>query len=57
LNAARSYSVLQAKSAGSYMVSVSPFYQRFTLKGDFNEYDESDSVFLSEISKKPGWII
>jgi len=53
LNAARSYSVLQAKSAGSYMVSVSPFYQRFTLKGDFNEYDESDSVFLSEINKKP----
>jgi len=53
LNAARSYSVLQAKSAGSYMVSVSPFFQRFTLKGDFNEYDESDSVFLSEINKKP----
>lgn len=53
LNAARSYSVLQAKSAGSYMVSVSPLFQRFTLKGDFNEYDESDSVFLSEIDKKP----
>ena len=53
LNAARNYSALQAKSAGSYMVSVSPFFQRFTLKGDFNQYDESDSVFLSEISKKP----
>ena len=53
LNAARSYSVLQAKSAGSYIVSVSPFFQRFTLKGGFNEHEQSDSVFLSEISKKP----
>jgi hypothetical protein len=53
LNAARSYSVLQAKSAGSFMISLSPFFQRFTLKGGFNEYEPSDSVFLSEISKKP----
>ena len=53
LNAARSYSVLQAKSAGSFMVSASPLLQRFTLKGDFNEYEASDSTFLSEISKKP----
>jgi hypothetical protein len=53
LNAARSYSVLQAKSAGSFMVSMSPFFQRFTLKGGFNEYEPSDSVFLSEINKKP----
>jgi len=53
LNAARSYSVLQAKSAGSFMVSASPLFQRFTLKGDFNEYEQSDSAFLSEISKKP----
>jgi hypothetical protein len=53
LNAARSYSVLQAKSAGSFMAIVSPFFQRFTLKGGFNEYEESDSAFLFEISKKP----
>ena len=53
LNAARSYSVLQAKSAGSFMVAWSPLYQRFTLKGGFNKYEESDSVFLSQISKKP----
>jgi hypothetical protein len=53
LNAARSYSVLQAKSAGSFMLSASPFYQRFTLKGGFTKYEETDSVFLSEISKKP----
>ena len=53
LNAARNYSVLQVKSAGSFMAIVSPFFQRFTLKGGFNEYEESDSAFLSEISKKP----
>ncbi|HET6724344.1 MAG TPA: DUF4421 family protein, partial [Chitinophagaceae bacterium] len=53
LNAARNYSLLQAKSAGSFMAIVSPFFQRFTLKGGFTEYEESDSVFLSEISKKP----
>jgi hypothetical protein len=53
LNAARNYSILQAKSAGSFMAIVSPFFQRFTLKGGFNEYEESDSTFLSEISKKP----
>jgi hypothetical protein len=53
LNAAKSYSVLQAKSAGSFMVSLSPFFQHLTLKGGFNEYESSDSVFLSEISKKP----
>ena len=53
LNAARSYSVLQAKSAGSFIVSASPLYQRFTLKSGFDKYEESDSVFLSEISKKP----
>ena len=53
LNAARNYSVLQAKSAGSFMAIVSPFFQRFTLKGGFREYEESDSAFLSEISKKP----
>ena len=53
LNAARNYSLLQAKSAGSFMAIVSPFFQRFTLKGGSTEYEESDSVFLSEISKKP----
>jgi len=53
LKAARNYSLLQAKSAGSFMATVSPFFQRFTLKGGFNEYDRSDSAFLSEISKKP----
>jgi hypothetical protein len=53
LNAARNYSVLQAKSAGSFMAIMSPFFQRFTLKGGFNEYEEADSAFLSEISKKP----
>jgi len=53
LNAARNYSVLQAKSAGSFIAIVSPFFQRFTLKGEFDEYEESDSTFLSEISKKP----
>ena len=53
LKAARSYSLLQAKSAGSFMATVSPFYQRFTLAGGFNEYEKSDSAFLSEISKKP----
>lgn len=53
LKAARNYSLLQAKSAGSFMVTVSPFFQRFTLKGGFNEYNKSDSTFLSEISKKP----
>jgi hypothetical protein len=53
LKAARNYSVLQAKSAGSFMATVSPFFQRFTLKGGLNDYDQSDSVFLSEISKKP----
>lgn len=53
LKAARSFSVLQAKSAGSFMATVSPFYQRFTLKGGFNENEKSDSAFLSEISKKP----
>lgn len=53
LNAARSFSALQAKSAGSFMATVSPFFQRFTLKGGFNEYVKSDSAFLSEISKKP----
>lgn len=53
LNAARSCSELQAKSAGSFMATVSPFFQRFTLKGGFNEYEKSDSAFLSEISKKP----
>ena len=51
--AARSFSLLQAKSAGSFMVSISPFFQRFTLKGGFNEYEKNDSVFLTEISKKP----
>jgi hypothetical protein len=51
--AARSFSLLQAKSAGSFMLSISPFFQRFTLKGGFNEYEKNDSVFLSEISKKP----
>jgi len=53
LKAARNYSLLQAKSAGSFMVTVSPFFQRFTLKGGFNEYNRSDSAFLSEINKKP----
>ena len=53
LNAARNFSALQAKSAGSFMATVSPFFQRFTLKGGFNEYEKSDSAFLSEISKKP----
>ena len=53
LKAARNFSLLQAKSAGSFMATVSPFFQRFTLKGGFNEYDRSDSAFLSEISKKP----
>ena len=53
LKAARNYSLLQAKSAGSFIATVSPFFQRFTLKGGFNEYDRSDSAFLSEISKKP----
>ena len=53
LNAARNYSVLQAKSAGSFIAIVSPFFQRFTLKGGFDEYEESDSTFLSGISKKP----
>jgi len=56
LNAARNHSVLQAKSAGSFIAIVSPFFQRFTLKGGFNEYEESDSAFLSEISKKPSSI-
>ncbi len=51
--AARSFSLLQAKSAGTFMVSISPFFQRFTLKGGFNEYEKNDSVFLTEISKKP----
>jgi hypothetical protein len=51
--AARNYSLLQAKSAGSFMATVSPFFQRFTLKGGFNEYEKTDSTFLSEISKKP----
>jgi hypothetical protein len=54
--AARNFSLLQAKSAGSFMVSVSPFFQRFTLKGGFNEYEKNDSVFLTEISKKPSSI-
>ena len=53
LNAARSYSALQAKSAGSFMATVSPFFQRFSLKGGFTEYEKSDSAFLSEISRKP----
>ena len=53
LNAARNYSLLQAKSAGSFMAIVSPFFQRFTLKGGSREFEESDSVFLSEIVKKP----
>ena len=53
LKAARNYSLLQAKSAGSFMATVSPFFQRFTIKGGSNDYDRSDSVFLSEISKKP----
>ena len=53
LKAAKNYSLLQAKSAGSFIATVSPFFQRFTLKGGFNEYDRSDSAFLSEISKKP----
>ncbi len=53
LNAARNYSLLQAKSAGSFMAIVSPFFQRFTLKGGASEYEEPDSVFLTEISKKP----
>lgn len=53
LNAARNYSLLQAKSAGSFMAIVSPFFQRFTLKGRSAEYEEADSVFLSEINKKP----
>jgi Domain of unknown function (DUF4421) len=53
LKAARSFSLLQAKSAGSFMVTVSPFFQRFSLAGGFNEYERSDSTFLSEISKKP----
>jgi hypothetical protein len=53
LNAARNYSLLQAKSAGSFMAIVSPFFHRFTLKGGSIEYEESDSVFLSEIRKKP----
>ena len=39
LKAARNYSLLQAKSAGSFIATVSPFFQRFTLKGGFNEYD------------------
>lgn len=51
--AARSFSLLQAKSAGTFMVSISPFFQRFTLKGGFNEYEKNDSAFLTEISKKP----
>jgi hypothetical protein len=33
LNAARNFSLLQAKSAGSFMAIVSPFFHRFTLKG------------------------
>ncbi|HET6768335.1 MAG TPA: DUF4421 family protein [Chitinophagaceae bacterium] len=56
LNAARNYSLLQAKSAGSFMAIVSPFFQRFTLKGGSGEFEESDSVFLSEINKKPSSI-
>lgn len=51
--AARSFSLLQAKSAGSFMISMSPFVQRFTLKGGFTEYEKNDSAFLTEISKKP----
>ena len=54
--AARSFSLLQAKSAGSFMLTLSPFFQRFTLKGGFNQYQEQDSVFLYEISKKPASI-
>ena len=53
LNAARNYSLLQAKSAGSFMAIMSPFFQRFTLKGESADYEGSDSVFLSEINKKP----
>ena len=53
LNAARNYSLLQAKSAGSFMAIVSPFFQRFTLKGGSTQFEESDSVFLTAISKKP----
>ena len=53
LKAARNYSLLQAKSAGSFMAIGISLFQRFTLKGGFNEYDRSDSAFLSEISKKP----
>ena len=53
LNAARNYSLLQAKSAGSFMAIMSPFFQRFTLKGGSTQFEESDSVFLSAISKKP----
>ena len=56
LNAARNFSLLQAKSAGSFMAIMSPFFHRFTLKGGPREYEESDSVFLSEISKKPSSI-
>jgi len=56
LKAARNYSLLQAKSAGSFMATVSPFFQRFTLKGGLDEQDRSDSAFLSEISKKPASI-
>jgi len=53
LRAARSYSKLQAKSAGSFTATLSPYFQRFSLSGGFNEHEQSDSVFLSEISKKP----
>jgi hypothetical protein len=52
-NAARSFSLRQIKSAGSFMISLSPLLQRFTLKNGFNEYEPNDSAFLSEISKKP----
>ena len=53
LTAARNYSLLQAKSAGSFMAIVSPFFQRFTFKGGSTQFEESDSVFLSAMSKKP----
>ena len=53
LRAAKNYSLLQAKSAGSFMATISPVLQRFTLKDSFDEYEKQDSAFLYQMSRKP----
>ena len=54
LRAANNFSVMQVKSAGSFILSTAALFQKFKLTSDISgPYEQSDSSFLNTVRKDP----